>query len=556
MHRLCLVVIWCLFGAPCLASPTWTQPKPSLNAVEAALESTRARAVEAPSALEPTLRRRVELLTQLQDLLRQAASTARRESPPPLAKVPDVVPSNPSWSGWEKIEADAEDARVDEARWSSRHNAIIALIDQRNDQRRSLIAERDTLGEEPTPNGSDPQKTALLQENQALEENLIATRLEQLDERTSPTTLARVDRRLEAARERRRRFADYQRRYRDGLAARLKRDLTALQAKAAATATPNTQGRINIANAEYDRLVVERSLDSQRQRLRRERSELEVTRRALDSDAASQRTASRLKRTLQRLQRRRHELQTSGPRADFARIEAAQSRRFDIDDALLGDSEVEDPSPIGDAMLRDERAVLSTLITRGEALRNIIDERARAYIELDQLVRTRLFGIRDAPAIWTQLRTSGEDNFSRVQAWFVRIGGDDSLASLHRMATSPLDVILLICALLLLPFGRYFTRRLLAPWMARDVSSWRQHLRSAGVGFVLATMPAASLWLTGILVERSGLPDAIGSVLGAALAHAAISLWAWMLVKRFLASGGVVQRALETESPALLELSK
>ena len=556
MHRFLLAALSCLLCTPCAASPAWTQPKPSLNAVEAALESTRARADKAPSATEPVLRRRVELLTQLKDLLRQAASTARVEAPVAPAKVPPGPVTDPSWSGWEKVEADAEDARAEETRWTARHNAIIALIDERNDRRRTLLAERDALNDEPEPDSADPQKAILLKENQALEQNLIATRLEQLDERTSPTTLARVDRMLEAARDRRRHFADYQRTYRDALAERLKRDLKALTAKAGATPSPAIQSQINIANAEYDRLVVERILDSQRQQLRRERTELDVTRRALNSDAESQRTASRLKRTLLRLQRRRQALQTSDPGADFAQIEAAQSRRFDIDDALLGDTDAEEPTPLTDTMLRDERAALSTLITRGEALRNVIDERARVYSELDQLVRTRLFGIRDAPAIWTQLHSSGEDNFTRVQAWFARIGGADSLASLRRMATSPLDLILLICALLVLPFGRYFARRLVTPWMARDVSNWRQHLRSAGVGLVLATMPAASLWLAALLVQRSGLPDALGSVLGAALIHAAVSLWAWMLVKRFLASGGVIQRALDAESPALLELSK
>lgn len=551
MHRLCLIALICLASAPCAASPVWTQPKPSLNSVEAALESTRARAEKAPSATEPILRQRVELLTQLQDLLRQAASTARVESPPSTDDVPKRPPANPSWVGWEANEAEAEEARAEEARWTARHNAIIALIDQRNEQRRTLRAERDALDARPAVDESDPQKATLLKENHQLEETLIDTRLAQLDERTSPTTLARVDRMLEAARERRRRYADYQRAYREALGARLKRDLEALKA-----ATPPNPGRVRIAQAEFDRLTVERALDNQRQQLRRERSELDVTRRALNSDAESERTASRLKRTLQRLQKRRQELMTSDPRAELAAVEAAQARRFDVDDALLGDTEAGVADATSDTLLRDERAALSTLITRGESLRNVIDERARLYAELDQLVRTRLFGIRDAPPIWSQLRASGEDNFNRVKTWFARIGGDDSIASLQRMATSPLDLILLICALLVLPIGRIFTRRLVTPWMARDVSSWRQHLRSAGVGFVLATMPAASLWLTAILVQRSGLPEVIGSVLSAALSHAAVSLWAWMLVRRFLASGGVVQRALETESPALLELSK
>lgn len=549
LSRLLPFLLLLLFTAGGHAAPVWTPTNLSEPAISAALKTASARAADAKSDVAPAWRKRVELLTQLLEVLREKArGDALIRADKADVKAPALPEGEADQSKLDELVRTAEQASADERRWTERRAAIVKLVEERASREQAIRAELERLEEaDPTAIGTALQ---LANENRALETRLLNERLGLLARQAEPRWLAAIDRELDAARRGRRLALGQVRAYRERL-------IDALTTKASALegATDETQAnRHRILKADLARLTIDRELESQRQRLRIERNELAATKRAVERDVQSPRTAQRLKDTLWRLQRRRPEVTRNQAASLLALAEEAQVRRLDLDDQLL--DEFNEETITAEERIRSERLALNTLITHADALRGVIDERARIFAELDQTVRTGLFWIQDVAPIWLHLKLEGGAELRRVGQWTARITGAETREAIGRTLGSPVDLILLICALLVLPIGLLIARRFLRPMLARDAKGWREHLRGVFVALLLAGLPAGSLFLTAMLVRRSGLPVDIGSVLSVLLEHIAWCLLAWQLVRAFMARGGLIHRALETESAATIATSR
>lgn len=533
-------------GSFALAAPVWTRPTLSIDAVDAALQTSQAAAKKAPPGLESAWRRRIELLTQLVEVL---GETDALDTATPAAPIPATVPVEaPSWSGLERAERAAEDARAAESAAQATHDAITRLIDERAQRRARLVGRIEGLDAQPPDEKASAELLRLQTENQQLEKRLLNMQIAWLDRATDGRRLATINRQLKQAQRRRQALVGHVQRYRGALKTRL--DARAAELAAAPEDAENGRAR-RINAAERTRLQIDDLLGAQRQRLRVERNELEMTRRALASDPQGQRTARRLKSTLWRLQRRRPELTSGDTQAVLAQAEAARVARLDVTDALLDAPPGTDPSD-----LQAERAALSNLITRAEMLRATITERSRVFNALDQLVRARLFWIQDAAPIWTHVQLDGWPDVQRVGQWFGRINSAETGDALKRLTRSPVDLLLLLGAVLVLPIGLLIARRRLQSWFGEAVDSRSAGLRRVGVALVMVALPALSLWLTAVLIQRSDLPIDLRSVLHDVCVHVAICVGAWLAVRRFIAADGLVHRLLGAPSPALLELAR
>lgn len=543
-----LFVVVFLWSVVCFAAP-WTQTRLSSKAIDAALQTATARAADAKSDTAPAWRARVELLTQLLDVLREKTANARADIGIPQLQPVEPPPGKPTWSGLSALERAAEQIRVEERRWAERHDTIARLMEDRAERERSLRAELERLEQAEPPPSGPVQRIQL--ENRTLEARLVTERLGLLAQKADPSWLTRIDRRLDEVRAQRRKMLAALRTYREALVEVLQADVASLKGASDDAA----QVRRRVVEAQLAQLAIDRELEVQRQRLQVERNELQATRRAVEREVQSPRTAQRLKDTLWRLQRRRPEVSRNQAAKLLAAAEEAQIRRLDLEDQLLEDAEGEDDGK-REELVRSERIALSALITHADALRSVIDERARVFNALEQTVRTHLFWIQDVAPIWLHLKLEGVEDLKRVGRWAARITGDDTIRAVKHTVTSPIDLLLLICALLVLPVGLIFARRYLRPLMKRDADTWRAHLQGAFVALLLASLPAASLLITAQLVQRSGLPIDIRSVLTAFIETLAWCLLAWQLVRSFAARGGLIHRALETDSAPSIEISK
>ncbi|MEZ4467383.1 MAG: hypothetical protein R3F43_23795 [bacterium] len=325
------------------------------------------------------------------------------------------------------------------------------------------------------------------------------------------------------------------------------------------------KSRLEVAEIDRKRLDLERELAVQRERLAVERNELEGVRAAVERDPRSSYTASRLKETFQRLQRRQQGLEEdSAP--GLADVGEARAQRLDIGDALAGFSEqwrdqVELlPSEVGmgpaerlerraalDKLreeqrqeLRRQSASLTAYIAAGEALRSVQRERVDVFADLDRLVRTRIFWIQDAPPLWADLRAHVGAELSRLADWSIELQGPKTVAALTALTEDPLELGLAVLVLLVLPVALLLTRRRLGRLVHREARTRGGQVRRVLLGILLSSLGPLTLLLAELIVGRTGLPDGIRPTLQALLEHAAVSLWAWSLTHLFLGRDGVL----------------
>ncbi|MCB9550079.1 MAG: mechanosensitive ion channel [Myxococcales bacterium] len=603
MRRLALASLFWLLAGVAGAAPVWEAPQPSPAALRAAAEDVRAeaKATERKPVAEALAKRAgmlEDLATALDERSRRVSEdkAARSQNEQEIKEVaaaeraPPVTPEAPTAEGLRQLEGEVEAGRRtvetlagERSTLETRMEALPRLLEEARLRAQGARTRAAAL-EEERANAADLEERALAgvrAENARLEARVAEEEVMALAaEGAGRGGLELLDARLDIAERRQRLRSARLTSYREALEQQLTDDLTRLrtaladaqQARREAVdavgifkATQQlriAQLALDVAEIDRRRLDLERALAVQRERLAVERNELEGVRTAVERDPRSSYTATRLKQTFQRLQRRQQGLeQDAAP--GLADVGEARAQRLDVGDALAAFSEqwrdqiaaLPDDAQLSPAdrraaldklregvrqELRRQSASLTAYIAAGEALRSVQAERVEVFADLDRLVRTRIFWIQDAAPLWIDLGNQVGPELSRLADWSIRLQDDTTAAALGALAEDPLELALALLVLVVLPTALLLTRRRLGRLVHREARTRGGQVRRVLMGVLLSSLGPLTLLLAELIVGRTGLPDDIRQTLQALLEHAAVAAWAWSLTQLFLGRDGVL----------------
>jgi len=606
MRLLLTMLVW-LACSVVRAAPVWEAAQPAPEALRAAAVEVRSEAKAAEGPLALALTRRAELLDELAQAIendrqraaeqRAARAALEREADALAARErAATAPVQPTPEGLRSLEAEVEAARrrvearaAERSRLEARLEALPRRIEEA--RQRTQVAQARALALEQSPADDEtPADPSLLglSSVQAANARLEARVAEELArtlavEEGDRSSAELLDNQLDLAERFLRQASSELATWREATEQHLTDELTRLgqavqAAEVTAAAATDAYSRfvgteraglarteLEVAELERARLELERQLSLERDRLAVERGELDGVRSAIERDPRSSHTATRLKETFQRLQRRQQGLDQDAEAPALARLGTARARRLDVGDALTvftdrwraGVAPLEDPKQnpaerlrkrqeldgLRDQVrgaLRRQSAALTAFIAAGEALRSVQTERGEVFAELDRLVRTRIFWIQDASPLWSDLRSHLGTELARVLRWTSHLQSDAMAGALGAMARDPLELMLALVLVLGLPLGLLLARRRFARLLRRETDSLAGRLQRLGVGVVLVSLAPLSLIVAAAIVGSTGLPDDIRPLMQSLLMHLGWSLWAWSLVTLLLARDGVL----------------
>ncbi len=369
----------------------------------------------------------------------------------------------------------------------------------------------------------------------------------------------------------------------DREAVQLEAEITQLEATLAAATGPTdqfvAQKNLEIARIEKNKLVHGRFLlalradsEEQKRRLKSEKEELSSLRSYIEKAGAGQQAGERIKFTMQRVKHRRHALERTLDRDITGELSEQRSRRLELENGLFllkesWDREVEKRTePLSDAetatlkaaatqrfepyraALFAERDLLNDVIGAGQALQVALIERGATLDEIEAFIRSKVFWIRDAKPLGTEIWPRLVNETMVVTAWAQALRSPEALDRLKENIKQPKVVATVVFLLLFLPIGLFWTRQRLRQIVKRlNDRTVADDARAIDRVFALATSIVSVALLPGYLLIASqlthllDLPATLAPVVSSSLVHMAIFLFGLFVSSSFFAGRGTAQ---------------
>jgi len=330
-----------------------------------------------------------------------------------------------------------------------------------------------------------------------------------------------------------------------------------------------TKGRRDV---EAQLINVKKDVAEQENRLSAEVDEAGTLMDLIKRSGSSGVVGERLTLTLQQLRQRRKLLDCAIDAGLIRGLNEHRSRRFAIEDSLLGLNEqfaakrdavattltepelglfLTQTNTLLDTyrtVARDEKSVLTELISLGTRMQAVTIKRLETMNDLQRFIRARAFWLRDGkplePATFNRLP-------AEIQALGEWISNMNSGPVRARLATAMSSPLTLVFALLLFPIlpgvlyvARQWVRGMTRAINDRVVAQGRQ-LRLMVLVMLTGITSAALVpvyFLVGAkLIKAAGLPAVIGPVVSTLFLHLALFLFLWFLSRSFFAKRSIAQ---------------
>ena len=348
----------------------------------------------------------------------------------------------------------------------------------------------------------------------------------------------------------------------------LDRQLTQSQQEAGQAVTPaerflakwrtaGLQFKQNAGALEGQLVGLDKEIGEQEKLLQAEQEELTGLKDFVLRSGVVGRAAERIKQTHQRI-KVRTELLTRSLASRFEGLLSAQrARRLEIEEDQLGLAErfpserqavLDQLTPeVGAAFkseasglledyrsaLRDEKSLVTDVITKGSRLQSLIQDRLLSLGALERFVRSKLFRIRDGEILgWGVVRGVGEE-LSSIVEWARSTFSQGSLGRLRESSQTPGNLAIALLLFPLLPIVLFVLRQRVRSFVRsrnqRTVDRGRNLANSSLAilgGLISATLLPFYLYLAGRFIGSAELHPNLDPVLSRTVIHIAFVLFA------------------------------
>ena len=337
----------------------------------------------------------------------------------------------------------------------------------------------------------------------------------------------------------------------------------------------------NVSELNTSLLALSGEVDEQEKRLLTEKEELDGLRELVQRSGTSGRTAERIKQIHQRIPTRTRLLELSSHSKLVESLGDLRSRRFEIEDLLLTlnerlDAQTEEvladldeparatfipkSADMGSrcrAALREEKGLLTDVISQGTALQRLHQERFRLLDELERFVRSKAFRIRDGELLGWPVVQRVDAEIRAVLAWAGRCFSSTSMGGMREMARSPATILYGLLLFPLLPVILFLLRQRIRRFVKNrnqrtiDVGRrfWDRPVAIGG-GLISAALLPIYLFLAGRICGAANIHPELDPVLARILASTSILLFIWLIGRSFFAGRGTAQVQLHLHPDA------
>ncbi|MDX9754818.1 MAG: mechanosensitive ion channel, partial [bacterium] len=317
---------------------------------------------------------------------------------------------------------------------------------------------------------------------------------------------------------------------------------------------------------------LQKDLAEQEKRLKAEQDELPVLRDYLKRTGVFGQAGDRIKMTIRQLKQRKHLLNRPFRPGFNQTTEDYRTRRFLIDDILFDlqdkwnaeyqaaagslegatktEFEGKTTSFLNDFRnaLRDEKTLLTDVINTSQQISTIFSARMDNVNEMDRIIRTRVFWIRDGAPLYTDFFQNTKAGFLKLSEWMQTAFNEESIAELKLKLfnqTVLLNVLLLVFALpaLLIALRRRIRLRLQAlnQYTQTQGESFRVKVAAIFTAIAVVGINPLYLWIMGNYIQTYTLPSSLHLIAAVTMKHYAFLLFLFFLSRALFNHGSLAE---------------
>lgn len=325
-------------------------------------------------------------------------------------------------------------------------------------------------------------------------------------------------------------------------------------------------------DAQAQLVNLKKDVSDMEKRLASEKDEQIALKDLIDRAGTTGVAGDRVKLTLQQIRKRRKLLDRMLQSGPIRNLNEYRSRRFIIEDSLLGLTERFDAErtaistslsqPEQGAFLvqtdllferyrttiRDEKAVLTEVIGLVQQMQVLSIQRLDTLNDLQRFIRTRAFWLRDGKPLSPQMAGTWMEEVRALTRWVYGLFTAEMYLRLKEVVATPSAILYILVLFTALPAALYYARqRIRAVTRAvndRVVAQGRQLrllLLVMLTGIVSATLLPAYLFVAARLFELAKLPASIGTVVAISLDRLALFLLLWYFFRSFFAQRSIAE---------------
>ncbi len=319
----------------------------------------------------------------------------------------------------------------------------------------------------------------------------------------------------------------------------------------------------------------------QDKRLATEKDEFLAIRDLISTSDIAGATAERIKQTLQQVRQRRVLLTRILRNGGVQALNQYRSSRFAIEDRLFGlaasfeKERAEVSSQVSESArsrflsqtdsllatyrnaLRDEKALLTELISLGQSMQLLAGQRLETLNELQRFIRSRAFWLRDTKPLGPQALSPLPGELKKAVLWLANLTSPQIRTRLAEVMTTPATLISALLLFPLLPLGLYYARRRIRA-ISRGINdrvvAEGKLLHLGALVIVTGLLSAALLplyfYIIARLLNNAQLPAGIGAVGFRLFDHLALFLFLWFLTRSFFARRSITEVQFDLPRPA------
>ncbi len=320
----------------------------------------------------------------------------------------------------------------------------------------------------------------------------------------------------------------------------------------------------------------------QDKRLATERDELIAIRDLITNFELAGATAERVKQTLQQVRLRRTLLnRTLRNGAALQTLNQYRSDRFSIEDTLLGLSErfeterAEVAAKLEGAdqkrfltasaallpeyrnALRDEKSILTEMISLGQNLQLLTGKRLETLNELQRFIRSRAFWLKDTKPLGPEAIAPLPGELKKGFFWLSNLMSAEIRSRLAEVMTTPASLLSALFLFPLLPIGLFYARNRVRE-VTRSINDRvvaegkLLHLGALVIitGVISAALVPLYFFIVAKMLNSAQLPAGIGSVGFRLFEHLALFLFLWFFCRSFFARRSITEVQFDLPRPA------
>ena len=329
------------------------------------------------------------------------------------------------------------------------------------------------------------------------------------------------------------------------------------------------QSTINRSDLEAFLVRAQKDQAEQEKRLAAEKAEVENLKEYFQLPGLAAQASDRIRQLRGILALRREMLDRSLRSSLAGSLDGYRSRRFEIEEALFTlndtwDSELEQTLktvPDNDkddlkarandllmeyrTVLRDEKALLTDVITIGQQVQNLTLARLENMNATERFIRSKAFTLRDTNPLTWQIAKPATKELHELSSWARNLASPDTRASLRQSIRGPLTITLGVLLFPVLPLFLLYVRHRVRRYVRRrhdrieDRTSLAYRVLTILYSIFASALLPSYLLLASWIFSSITLPATVGPILAEVCTYTAFFLFLWLVARSMFAGSGI-----------------